>query len=134
MRKTQHSPLVFTDTIGMIPSQLQSDLVIHGQTRDGQTFRPSDWAERLCGAMSMFGADERLQYSEHVQPTFRNGVRCVVIGKKLAQIEPRLFRFFVSFARENELVVTYEEDAPASMLPGAQKDLSREWTPPPTDH
>jgi hypothetical protein len=118
----------------MLPSQLQSDLVIHGVTRDGQPFRPSDWAERLCGAMSMFGADERLQYSEHVQPTFRSGVRCVMIGRKLAAIEPRLFRFFVSFARENELVVTYEEDATASMLPSAQKELSQEWTPPTTEH
>ncbi len=118
----------------MIPSELHSDLVIRGMTRDGQPFRPSDWAERLCGAMSMFGQDERLMYSEHVQPTFREGVRCVIIGKKLATLEPRLFRFFVSFARENDLVVTYEEDAPASMLPAAQKDLSKDWTPPSTEH
>jgi Protein of unknown function (DUF3579) len=113
---------------------ITSDLVILGISRDGQTFRPSDWADRLCGAMSMFGQDEKLQYSEHVQPGYRNGVRCVVVGKALADIEPRLFRFFVSFARENELVVTYDADAPASMLPAAQKELSREWTPPSEAH
>ena len=28
--------------------------VIHGITRDGKAFRPSDWAERLAGAMSSF--------------------------------------------------------------------------------
>ena len=30
---------------------------IQGITRDGRTFRPSDWAERLCGAMSCFRPD-----------------------------------------------------------------------------
>jgi Protein of unknown function (DUF3579) len=114
--------------------QLSSDLVILGRTLGGQVFRPSDWADRLCGAMSMFGADERLQYSEHVQPGERNGVRCVVVGKALAEIEPRLFRFFVSFARENELVIMYEADATASMLPATQKELSREWKPPTEEH
>jgi hypothetical protein len=116
------------------PPNLSSDLVIVGLTRDGQTFRPSDWAERLCGAMSVFGDDERLRYSEHVQPTFRNGVRCVVVGKALAEIEPRLFRFFVAFARENDLVVTYEVDATASMLPATQKQLATDWTPPSEEH
>ena len=118
----------------MHKAQLTSDLVILGLSLSGQVFRPSDWADRLCGAMSMFGADERLQYSEHVQPGERNGVRCVVVGKALADIEPRLFRFFVSFARENELVVLYEADATASMLPATQKELSREWKPPTEEH
>jgi hypothetical protein len=27
---------------------------IHGITHDGRTFRPSDWGERLAGAMSSF--------------------------------------------------------------------------------
>ena len=27
---------------------------IQGQTLDGRAFRPSDWAERLAGAMSCF--------------------------------------------------------------------------------
>ena len=31
-----------------------SEVFIQGQTRDGKTFRPSDWAERLAGAMSCF--------------------------------------------------------------------------------
>ena len=30
------------------------EVFIHGVTRDGRTFRPSDWAERLAGAMSSF--------------------------------------------------------------------------------
>ncbi|RIX67821.1 DUF3579 domain-containing protein, partial [Acidovorax cavernicola] len=30
------------------------ELFIQGLTRDGKTFRPSDWAERLAGVMSQF--------------------------------------------------------------------------------
>ncbi|MDP9124789.1 MAG: DUF3579 domain-containing protein, partial [Pseudomonadota bacterium] len=29
-------------------------MFIQGLTLDGRTFRPSDWAERLAGAMSCF--------------------------------------------------------------------------------
>jgi hypothetical protein len=43
-------------------------LIIQGITRPGRAFRPSDWAERLCGVMSVFGPDEQLPYSEHVRP------------------------------------------------------------------
>ena len=31
------------------------EFVIVGTTLDGKPFRPSDWAERLCGVMSAFG-------------------------------------------------------------------------------
>jgi hypothetical protein len=31
------------------------EIVIVGLTTDGHAFRPSDWAERLCGMMSIFG-------------------------------------------------------------------------------
>ena len=27
------------------------EIVIHGTTSKGKTFRPSDWAERLCGIL-----------------------------------------------------------------------------------
>ena len=30
------------------------EVFIQGITKDGRTFRPSDWAERLAGAMSCF--------------------------------------------------------------------------------
>jgi len=35
------------------------EFVILGITLDGKPIRPSDWAERLCGAMSAFGGDRR---------------------------------------------------------------------------
>jgi hypothetical protein len=112
---------------------VESDLVIKGLTRDGQPFRPSDWSDRLCGVMSAFGADEQLRYSPLVQPALREGVRCVIVKKELAALEPRLFKFFLSFAVENELQVTFDADAVATLLPSAAKILAREaqLAPPP---
>ncbi len=105
---------------------VESDLVIKGITRDGHPFRPSDWSDRLCGVMSAFGADEQLRYSPLVQPALRENVRCVIVKKELAALEPRLFKFFLSFAVENELQIGFDADAVATLLPEAAKRLSRD--------
>ena len=44
------------------------EVVIHGTTSKGKIFRPSDWAERLCGILSSFTKDNRLSYSNWVRP------------------------------------------------------------------
>ena len=82
-----------------------AEFVIQGVTLDGQPFRPSDWAERLCGVMSAFGGDHRMQYSPYVHPVTANGVRCVVVDLRLEEIEPMAYRFLLSFAKDNELRV-----------------------------
>jgi hypothetical protein len=79
------------------------EFVILGVTLDGKPFRPSDWAERLCGVMSAFGGDHRMQYSPYVHPVTSNGIRCVVVDLRLEQIEPMAYRFLLSFAKDNEL-------------------------------
>jgi hypothetical protein len=81
------------------------EFVIQGVTRDGNPFRPSDWAERLCGVMSAFGGDHRMQYSPFVHPITANGVRCVVVDVRLEEIEPMAYRFLLAFAKDNELQV-----------------------------
>ena len=81
------------------------EFVIQGVTKDGKPFRPSDWAERLCGVMSAFGGDHRMQYSPFVHPITANGVRCVVVDIRLESIEPMAYRFLLSFAKDNELKV-----------------------------
>lgn len=81
------------------------NLIIEGITLSGRAFRPSDWAERLCGVMSVFGADEQLRYSQHVRPVMMDGVRCVVLEGELATVEPRAYRFMLDFAKDNELNV-----------------------------
>lgn len=88
-----------------LPEARVSEFVIQGVTVDGKPFRPSDWAERLCGVMAAFGGDHRMQYSPFVHPITANGVRCVVVDIRLEEIEPMAYRFLVSFAKDNELRV-----------------------------
>jgi len=81
------------------------EFVIVGTTLDGKAFRPSDWAERLCGVMSAFGGDNRMTYSPFVHPITAGGVRCVVVDLRLETIEPMAYRFLLGFAKDNELQV-----------------------------
>jgi Protein of unknown function (DUF3579) len=108
------------------PIAVDSDLVIKGLTLNGQQFRPSDWSDRLCGVMSAFGADEQLRYSPLVTPALRDGLRCVIVRRELAELEPRLFRFFLSFAVDNELQITFDADAVATLLPDTVRRMSRD--------
>jgi len=97
------------------------EFVIQGLTLDGKPFRPSDWAERLCGVMSAFGGDRRMQYSPFVHPISANGVRCVVVDLRLEQIEPMAYRFLLSFAKDNELRVRDGRIAERSKLAEMQR-------------
>jgi hypothetical protein len=81
------------------------EFVIQGVTLEGKPFRPGDWAERLCGVMSAFGGDHRMQYSPFVHPVTADGVRCVVVDVRLEEVEPMAYRFLLSFAKDNELRV-----------------------------
>src|SRR5262245_15537947 len=101
------------------PAVAVIEFVIVGTTLDGKTFRPSDWAERLCGVMAAFGGDHRMAYSPFVHPVTSNGVRCVVVDRRLEAIEPMAYRFLLNFAKDNELQVrdgrTAERTALAQM-------------------
>jgi hypothetical protein len=86
------------------------DLIIQGITRDGGTFRPSDWAERLCGVLAPYRPGfvatrgPVLGYSPYVQPTRLKGIQCVVVDPRLRDLEPRAWDFVVGFARDNDLM------------------------------
>ncbi len=84
---------------------LPVEFVIQGTTEAGKTFRPSDWAERLCGVMAAFGSDQHLAYSPYVHPITSNGIRCVVVDMRLEGVEPMAYRFLLSFAKDNDLTV-----------------------------
>ena len=79
------------------------EIVIKGITESGATFRPSDWAERLCGMMSIFSEDHHLSYSPYLKPIMAAGLRCVVVDRQLETLDPAAFAFLMSFARDNEL-------------------------------
>lgn len=81
------------------------EIIIIGITESGTTFRPSDWAERLCGVMSLFGEDQRISYSPLVRPIVSAGARCVVVDRRLQELQPEAFEFLLGFARDNDLRV-----------------------------
>jgi hypothetical protein len=91
------------------------ELIIQGITKDGRTFRPSDWAERLAGVMSPFrpggtgGPDAHIGYSPYCKPRVIGNVKCVIVNEAIKDIEPMAWDFVMHFARDNDLRVL---DAP----------------------
>jgi hypothetical protein len=81
------------------------EIIIVGVTTGGETFRPSDWAERLCGCMSLFGEDQRISYSPYLKPFIASGIKCVVVDRRLEQMSPEAFSFLMAFCSDNELQV-----------------------------
>lgn len=87
-------------------------VLIVGITRSGRTFRPSDWAERLAGAMSSFrpggasqGMGAYIGYSPLCVPRTVEGAKGVLVSPELRDIEPMAWDFVMNFARDNELQV-----------------------------
>ena len=100
------------------------EVFIQGITKDGRTFRPSDWAERLAGAMSCFrpggtvgGPGAFIGYSPYCVPRVIAGVKFVIVNEALKGIEPMAWDFVMNFARDNQLQV-----ADACLLPQPPQD------------
>ena len=93
------------------PQPIAREFFILGVTHAGRQFRPSDWAERLCGVMACFrpegsgGRNAHLQYSPYVRPIMLNQVKSVVVDEALRQLEPLAYHFVMDFARDNDLQV-----------------------------
>ena len=79
------------------------EIVIQSITESGETFRPSDWAERLSGMLSVFSADGYLAYSPFLKPIIAGGVRCVAVDRVLENRDPAAYAFLLQFARDNQL-------------------------------
>lgn len=110
------------------------EIIIHGTTSKGKVFRPSDWAERLCGILSSFNKDNRLSYHEWVRPVLLDKIRSVAIAPKLEEINPSMFRFLMDFAADNDLRVM-EYGALLEELGISPKEAAStvEETPTPTE-
>ena len=94
-------------------SNTAKEILIQGVTQDGRTFRPSDWAERLAGAMSCFrpgggvgGLASAIGYSPYCVPTLLGSTKCVVVNEALRDLEPMAWDFVMNFARDNHLQVS----------------------------
>jgi hypothetical protein len=95
-------------------------IFIQGITSQGRAFRPSDWAERLAGAMSCFrppgsagGISGAIGYSPLCFPRVIDGVKCVIVSEELRSVEPMAWDFVLNFARDNDLTIV-----DACALPG----------------
>lgn len=100
------------------------EVFIQGLTLDGKVFRPSDWAERLAGAMSSFrpggvrgGLGAYIGYSPLCVPRVINDVKCVIVNEQLREVEPMAWDFVMNFARDNQLQVT-----DACLLPDSPRE------------
>ena len=80
-----------------------TSFIIIGITSDGKRFRPSDWAERLCGVLSAFGTEKKMTYSRYVSPGLSDGEKAVFVDGQLYDTEPMAYRFVMNFALDNDL-------------------------------
>ena len=87
-------------------------VIIQGITQEGGKFRPSDWAERLCGSVATYGPGRRIIFHPNVKLASMNGVKCVVIDASLEEDDEMLFEFLTDFADENNLQVLHTDTFP----------------------
>ncbi|MDH4392844.1 MAG: DUF3579 domain-containing protein [Aquabacterium sp.] len=86
------------------------EFFIQGITKTGKTFRPSDWSERLAGALSSFrpkgsGIGAHIGYSPYCVPRVIDNIKCVIVNEALRDLEPMAWDFVMHFARDNDLQV-----------------------------
>ena len=108
---TGHQIATAPPSIMTVPVRAAREFIIQGITKDGRVFRPSDWAERLAGAMSCFrpgaagkaGISSFIGYSPYCVPTSIGDVKAVIVNEALKDIEPMAWDFVANFARDNDL-------------------------------
>jgi hypothetical protein len=108
-------PVSNPSSVRMSPVAKPREFFIQGVTLDGRTFRPSDWSERLAGALSSFrprsggaaggGIGANIGYSPYCVPRVIDGIKCVIVNEALRDLEPMAWDFVMHFARDNELQV-----------------------------
>ena len=85
--------------------KFDNKIVIKGITQSGSKFRPSDWAQRLTGAISTLGPGRRIIPHPKVSVSLIEGVPCVIVDQDLEAEEPMLYSFLKKFADSNLLQI-----------------------------
>lgn len=80
-------------------------LVVRSVNLDGRRFRPSDWIERISTTLATFGTDNRLHYSDAVQPRIVDGEKCLVVDPALKVDNPVAYEYIMAFVDGNRLQV-----------------------------
>ncbi|MGH6624686.1 MAG: DUF3579 domain-containing protein [Burkholderiaceae bacterium] len=108
--------------------RLVREYFVQGMTTSGRVFRPSDWAERLCGVLSAYrpggsgsGPAAHLGYSPYARPVVIGGIKCVVVDERLRELEHMAFDFVMSFAKDNDLSVTEACSLPDGAAPNSAR-------------
>lgn len=83
-------------------------LILKGITAEGNKFRPSDWAERLCGNLCTF-RNRRMYYSPLLRPAVIDGIKCVIVDGKLKEEHSKLLEDVLHFAEKNHLQTEKEQ-------------------------
>jgi len=77
-------------------------IIIEGVTKNGESFRPSDWVERVCGSLATFD-NCHMTYSPLLQPVVRNGYKCLILDSILKETNPEIYKSIMRFVDENKL-------------------------------
>lgn len=78
-------------------------ILIEGVTKEGHTFRPSDWPHRLSGHLITV-QNRRIEYSPLLQPiTNAKGDKCVLVDPALQHSNPEVYNSVMEFAKKNNL-------------------------------
>lgn len=80
-------------------------LVITSTMENGKRFRPSDWIERISSTLASFQVDNRLRYSQGVQPCIIDGEPCLIVATWLETADRVAYDFVMNFARSNQLKI-----------------------------
>ena len=73
--------------------------VFVGHTKEGRKFRPSDWPDRLRGALDSVGDEIDEDCGDFVNVVRHKGEKAFLVDDHLREIDPRLFRFLCASPR-----------------------------------
>ena len=82
---------------------LYEKILIVGQTKDGEKFRPSDWAERLYYTVASYGKNGRVIFNPLVKLNQEDNSKSFVIDVELQNKDPMIYDFLIDFAISNKL-------------------------------
>lgn len=121
--------LLSMDYMGNTPLPRGNEqLIIQGISVDNKRFRPSDWVERISASMAVFGRDNKLRYSNYVQPCVIDGLKCMIVAKDLSTMNAPAYEFIMGFANANNLRIC--EDRRQHPKPIGDERREQEWDYP----
>jgi Protein of unknown function (DUF3579) len=77
--------------------------IIFGKTTDDKTFRPSNWADRLCELGATFDDRGLFSYSKHLHPVHCKEVPAVRVNRTLMSEQPGIWKQVVFFVGLHKL-------------------------------